>query len=158
MNQFLAAAPQAVVAMGGTACLVSVNDLADRSPRPLGDGEVLDLGGKRVRYVSTPHVPHNWESGLLYEETTKTLLCGDLFTHLGDGPAITTGDILGPAIEAEQVFHASSMSPGTPAAIRNLAELAPERLAVMHGSSFEGDAAAALRDLADAYDRGFAAL
>ena len=57
--------------------------------RPLGDGEVIDLGGRRVRFIDTPHTPHGWDAGVLYEETTGTLLCGDLFTQLGDGPALT---------------------------------------------------------------------
>ena len=83
MNEFLAAAPRAEVAHGGLGCMVSLNDMADRPPRPLADGEVIDLGGKRVRHIDTPHVPHAWEARVLYEETTGTLLCGDLFTHLG---------------------------------------------------------------------------
>src|SRR5258706_571522 len=101
MNEWLAAAPSAEVADGGLGCLVSLNDMADRPPRPLADGEVLDLGGKRVRHIDTPHVPHGWEARVLYEETTGTLLCGDLFTSLGNGPALTAGDIVEPAMEAE---------------------------------------------------------
>jgi flavorubredoxin len=89
MNAWLATAPTAQVAHGMTACMVSLNDLADRPPRTLADGEAIDLGGKRVRYLDTPHVPHGWEAGLLYEETTGTLFCGDLFAHLGDGPALS---------------------------------------------------------------------
>jgi flavorubredoxin len=97
MNSWLAAAPQAQVVHGATACMVSVNDLADRTPRTLADGETVDLGGKRVRYIDTPHVPHGWEAGVLYEEASGTLLCGDLFTHLGNGLAVTDKDIVGPA-------------------------------------------------------------
>jgi flavorubredoxin len=96
MNEWLGVAPRAQVVHGATACMVSVNDLADRPPRTLTDGEVLDLGGRRVRYIDTPHVPHGWEAGVLFEETTSTLLCGDLFTHLGDGAAVTDTDIVGP--------------------------------------------------------------
>ena len=80
MNDWLKAAPTAQIVHGAIACMVSLNDLADRPPRVLADGEVLDLGGKRVRYIDTPHVPHAWESGLIFEETTKTLFTGDLFT------------------------------------------------------------------------------
>lgn len=87
MNSWLAAAPHAQVAHGALGCLVSVNDLADRPPRPLRDGEVIDLGGRRVRRIETPHVPHGWDAGLFFEETTSTLLCGDLFTATGAGPA-----------------------------------------------------------------------
>src|SRR5262245_32097992 len=85
MNQWLAAAPNAQVAHGEVGVSVSLNDLADRAPRSLQDGEILDLGGKRVRHIDTPHVPHAWEARVLFEETTGTLLCGDLFTHTGDG-------------------------------------------------------------------------
>ena len=88
--------------------MVSLNDLADRPPRPLADGEVLDLGGKRVRQIDTPHVPHGWEAQVLFEETTGTLLCGDLFTQVGDGPGAHDDDIVGPAIEAEDMFRATA--------------------------------------------------
>lgn len=152
MNEWLAAAPRAQIAHGETGVSVSLNDLADRAPRALRDGEVLDLGGRRVRHLDTPHVPHCWEARVLFEETTRTLLCGDLFTHLGDGPALTTSDIVGPAREAESLFHASSLGPATAPTIRRLAELAPQRLALMHGSSFEGDCVKALHDLASTYE------
>ena len=152
MNQWLAAAPRAVVAHGATGVMVSLNDLCDRPPRALADGEVLDLGGKRVRHIDTPHVPHNWEARVLHEETTRTLLCGDLVTHTGDGPAVTGGDIVGPAREAEAMFRSSSIGPTTAPTIRSLAKLAPQRLALMHGSSFEGDCGQALHELANAYE------
>ncbi len=152
MNSWLAVAPRAQVAHGATACMVSVNDLADRPPRTLADGETLDLGGKRVRYIDTPHVPHGWEAGVLHEETTGTLLCGDLFTHLGNGPAVTDSDVVGPAIEAERLFHYTSLGPATAPNIRKLAALAPRTLALMHGASYHGDGARALHALADHYD------
>ncbi|HEY5025219.1 MAG TPA: MBL fold metallo-hydrolase [Acidimicrobiales bacterium] len=151
MNELLAVAPHANVAHGGLGCMVSLNEMAERRPRPLADGETIELGTKRVRHIDTPHVPHGWEARVLYEETTGTLLCGDLFTHLGDGPALTDADILGPAGEAEDVFSYSSLAPSTPTTIEGLAELAPRTLALMHGSSFTGDCAGALRALADSY-------
>lgn len=152
MNQWLQLAPQATVAHGEVGCMVSLNDLADRPPRALQHDEVLDLGGKRVRHLDTPHVPHCWESRLLYEETTQTLMCGDLFTHLGDGPPLTTADIVGPAEEAELLFKASCLTPTTGSTIRALGELNPSVLALMHGSSFNGDCRKALTDLATLYD------
>lgn len=151
MNDWLAAAPQAQVVHGMTACMVSLNDLADRLPRPLMNGEVLDLGGKRMRYIDTPHVPHGWDAGLFYEETTGTLFCGDLFTHLGNGPAVTEADILEPAMRAEEMFGATSLSAVTAPTIRELAKLQPRTLALMHGSSFRGDGQAMLNGLADFY-------
>src|SRR5438105_9873412 len=120
MNDWLAAAPRAEVAHGAIGCLVSLNDMADRPPRMLEDGEVIDLGGKRVRHLDTPHVPHNWEARVLYEETTRTLLCGDLFTHVGNGPALTKEDIVEPAKAAEEIFHASAYTPTTGPTIRKL--------------------------------------
>jgi flavorubredoxin len=152
MNQLLAAAPRAEVAHGALGCLVSLNDLADRPPVPLADGQVIELGHHRIRHLDTPHVPHGWEARVLYDETTDTLLGGDLFTQLGDGPAMTTGDILGPAAQAEDVFGASCLTPSTGSTIRRLAELAPSTIAVMHGSCFSGDGAQALLALADDYD------
>ena len=89
MNQWLARRQDPTVAHGVTGVMVSLNDLADRAPRALQDSEIIDLGGKRVRHIDTPHVPHGWEARVLFEETTRTLLCGDLFTHTGDGPALT---------------------------------------------------------------------
>ena len=113
MNLWLAAAPQSQVAFGALGCDVSLNDLCDRPPRPLADGEVIDLGGKRVRQISTPHVPHGWEAQVLFEETTGTLLCGDLFSQLGGETALTTDDIVEPAMAAEAMFHQSSLAPST---------------------------------------------
>ena len=154
MNDWLAIAPQAEVTHGQTGCNVSLNDMADRTPRVLQDGEVIDLGrGKRVRYIDTPHTPHGWDAGVMFEESTGTLLCGDLFTQLGNGSALTEGDIVGPAIAAEDVFRYSCLAPGMGATIRSLAQTAPKTLALMHGPSFTGDGAAALHALADFYDR-----
>jgi flavorubredoxin len=152
INEWLAVAPQAQAAHGQIGCMVSLADMADRTPRPLGNGEVLDLGGKRVRYIDTPHTPHGWDAGLLFEETTATLLCGDLFTQLGD-VALTDSDIVGPAIAAEDMFQSSSLNPDMGSTIRALAAFAPRTLALMHGPAFCGDGAAALRALGDDYDR-----
>jgi len=157
MNQWLAAAPKAQVVHGATACLVSLNDLADRPPRMLADGEVLDLGGARVRWIDTPHVPHAWESGLMFEEVTGTLFCGDLFTHLGNGPALTQESIVPAAIAAEEAFRSTSLAPAIGGTIRRLAALKPKRLAVMHGACFEGDCAGELNALADYYERALSA-
>ena len=135
---------------------MSINDLADRPPRPLGPDEVLDLGGKRVRNIDTPHVPHGWDAHVLYEETTGTLFCGDLLTQVGQGPAITGDDLVEAAGEAEDMFRSTCLTPQTGSTIRALAALQPQRLAVMHGSSYEGDGATALLALADEYDRRLA--
>lgn len=153
MNLWLATAPHAEIAHGATGCDVNLSDLADRPPRTLADGETMDLGGRRVRYIDTPHTPHGWDSGLLFEETTETLLCGDLFTQTGLTEPYTEGDIIGPASAAEDLFAFSSLHPAMGSTIRSLAPLAPKTLALMHGPAFAGDCSAALHALADDYDR-----
>jgi flavorubredoxin len=154
MNEWLAISPAAQLAHGQIGCEVSINDMADRPPRVLRDGEVIDLGGgRRVRYIDTPHAPHGWDAGVMYEETTGTLLCGDFFSQMGNAASLTEGDIVGPAIVAEDLFRYSSLSPNMGATLRSLAELRPRTLGLMHGPSFAGDGAAALRALADDYDR-----
>lgn len=155
MNELLRAAPAAQVAHGALGCLVSVNEMADRAPRPLADGEVIELGTLRVRHIDTPHVPHGWDARVLYEETTGTLLCGDLFTRLGQGAALTSDDIVGPAVEAEALFRSTCLAPQTGAVMRSLGDLAPTTLGLMHGSSFSGDGKQALYDLAAAYETTF---
>ena len=149
MNLWLEAAPNAQIVHGQLGCEISIADLADRPPRGLADDEVLDLGGKRMRWLGTPHVPHGWEAGVFYEETDEVLFCGDLFTHVGDTAPLTTADILEPAIAAEQAFRAMTMAPGTAAALERMAALKPRKLALMHGASFEGDGSAPLRGLAE---------
>ncbi|MGH8327070.1 MAG: MBL fold metallo-hydrolase, partial [Steroidobacteraceae bacterium] len=129
-----------------------LDDLCDRPPRKLADGEIIDLGGKRVRHIDTPHVPHNWEARVLFEETTKTLFCGDLFTHAGDGPPLTDADIVGPALAAEKLFHATALSALTARTIRQLVALEPQVLALMHGSSTRVRCGESLLGLADAYE------
>lgn len=152
VNMWLAAAPDSQVAYGALGCDISLNDLCDRPPRALQDGEVVDLGGRCVRQISTPHVPHGWEAQVLFEETTGTLLCGDLFTAVGSGPPLVESDVVGPALVAEGMFHATALAPHTGATLRGLAALEPSTLALMHGSSFRGDGRAALEDLAGAYE------
>lgn len=153
MNLFLAASPRSQVAHTALGCMVSINDLADRPPEAIGPDDVYDLGGRRVRNIDTPHVPHGWDAHVLYEETTGTLFCGDLFSHLGDGPAITTNDVVDAAGQAEDVFGATCLTPATAPTIRRVAELEPKTLAIMHGSSYSGDASKALLALADDYER-----
>ena len=151
VNEWLSAAPLAQVAIGEVGCMLSANDQSIREPRPLQDNEVIDLGGKRVKYLYTPHVPHCWDAGLMFEETTGTLLCGDLFTQSGDLPPIVETDVVGPALAAEDVYEATCLTARTAPTIRRLAALAPAKLALMHGPAFHGNAQQALFDLADAY-------
>ena len=152
LDEWLSAAPEATVTHGAIGCAIWLNDQAPRPPRALADGEVLDLGGRRVRRLDTPHVPHCWDAGLIFEETTGTLFTSDLFTHAGNPPALTDGDILGPAVAAEKRFGYTALTPSTGATIRWLAALEPRTLAVMHGSSYSGNAAPVLTSLAAFYD------
>lgn len=152
MNQWLAACPNAQVAHGSVGCDVSVNDLADRPPRVLDDGEVIDIGGHRMRQIPTPHVPHAWEAQLFYDETTGTLFCGDLFTQIGAPPALVhDSDLITAAMAAEEMFHSTSLGVATAPTIRGLADLQPRTLALMHGPSATGGCADALLGLADEY-------
>ncbi|MDQ1382545.1 MAG: hypothetical protein QOJ71_3264 [Actinomycetota bacterium] len=151
LNELLARAPDAQVAHGELACMVSLNDLADRPPRPFAADEVLDLGSHRLRFLPTPHVPHNWESGLWFDETSQTLFAGDLFTHLGDGPAVTQESLVPEAMAAEAIFRSTSGGPDLAPTLDRLADLEPTTLAVMHGSSFSGAGGPELRKLAAAY-------
>jgi flavorubredoxin len=159
VDEFLDAAPHAQVAHGALGCMLSLDDQLARPPRPLQDGEVLDIGGaalsRRMVEVATPHVPHNWESHMFFEEQTRTLFLGDLCTQVGNGPAVTDRDLVDDAIAAEELFMQTSLGPAVPATYRRLADLAPSTLAVMHGSSYNGDCATLLRTLADAYETRF---
>jgi flavorubredoxin len=159
MNEWLAIAPQATVAQGQIACMVSLGDLADRPPRALDDGEKLDIGGHVVQWLDTPHVPHAWECGVLYDTTSRTLFCGDLFTRYGGYEATTTDDIVGPAVAAEDSAPGSlSLHPSSAAVIRRLAELDVDTLAPMHAPAFTGDCRTALLDLAADFQRRIDAL
>jgi flavorubredoxin len=159
VNNFLEVAPHAQVVHGEIGCQVSLNDLCDRVPRPLADGEIFDIGGatlqRRLVALSTPHVPHNWESHMLFERETRTLLLGDLCTQMGDGPAVTDEDPLEAMIAAEDLFHQTSLGPAVPVTYRRLADLEPLTLAVMHGSSYTGDCARLLRAAAEVYQERY---
>jgi flavorubredoxin len=159
MNDWLAVALGATVAQSETGCIVSISELADRPPRPLADGEKLDIGGHVVQWFDTPHVPHAWEAGVLCDATTKTLFCDDLFTRFGDYEASTSDDIIGPAVQAEDDVPGSlSLHPSSGATVRRLAALDIATLALMHGPAFTGDCRAALLDLAADFGRRIADL
>jgi flavorubredoxin len=153
LNDWLAAAPDAQVAHGAVGCEVSVDDLAARRPVRLDDGQRIDLGGKRVRHLDTPHLPHGLDACLLFEERTRTLLCGDLFTHTGDGPPTRDDDVVERALGSGSPYGSIALTPATAPAIRRLAGLEPATLAIMHGSSYDGDCQEALEALADGYER-----
>jgi flavorubredoxin len=152
LAEWLAAAPDARPAHGRFGCDFWLNDTSPRPPRMLADGETIDLGGKRVRWLDTPNVPHDLAAGLLYEETTGTLFCSDLFAHGGDAPALTGSDILGPAIETLKRFPFTPVTPQTAPTLRRLAALSPRTLAVMHGASVSGDGKTPLEGLAAYYE------
>jgi len=150
LNDWLAVSPQAVPVCGRVAAMVSIGDLADRDPRPLADGEVLGLGAHSVRWFDTPHLPHAWDCGFMYEEQTATLLCGDLFTQGGtDLPPVTDSDILGPSEVFRKKMDYFSHTKNAPQMIERLAATNPATLACMHGSAWRGDGAGLLRALAD---------
>ncbi|MBZ5644942.1 MAG: MBL fold metallo-hydrolase [Acidobacteriia bacterium] len=153
LNEWLAASPKADVICSQVGGLVCVNDFIGREARTLADGETFATGKYRFRYCRTPHLPHGWDAGVLFEETQKTLLCSDLFHQLGDVEPITSDDIVGRSHQAMKEYQAGILAdyvPYTPLTAQNLkklADLKPKTLAVMHGSSFTGDCARALDDL-----------
>src|SRR5215210_3889493 len=149
LNDWLRAAPRAAPLCGRVAALVSIEDLADRPPRALADGETLSLGKHSVRWFDAPHLPHAWECGFLMEESTRTLLCGDLFTQPGTGDQpLTESDILGPSEAFRHQMDYFSHTKNADEMIERLAQTNPTTLACMHGSAWRGDGGGLLRELA----------
>jgi flavorubredoxin len=149
MNQLLAVAPESVPLCGRINAMINGGEF-DRPPRALADGETLSLGTRSVRWFDTPHLPHAWECGYLFEAHTRTLLCGDLLTQGGADPSpLTESDILGPSeqLRAGSDYYAHSRD--TDAQLERLAATQPQTLACMHGSAWRGDGAALLRALAE---------
>lgn len=148
LNDFLEAAPDAAPLCGDIAAMVSISDMADRPPRAMADGETVELGSHKVTWIATPHLPHAWECGHLYESKTRTLFCGDLFTQFGsEHPPVTENDILEPSEQGRSALDYYSHSVNLPALFEKLAGLEPQTLACMHGSAWRGDGAALLRGL-----------
>jgi flavorubredoxin len=153
LNEWLRAAPHSAPLCGSVAAMVSIDDLADRKPRALADGELISLGKHSVRWFDTPHLPHAWECGFLTEERTRTLLCGDLFTQGGGGnPPLTESDILGPSEAFRRNMDYFSHTKNARTMLDRLASTQPQTLACMHGSAWRGDGAMLLRALADELD------
>jgi flavorubredoxin len=154
MNQFLAAAPQAVVVCSQVAAMVAVGDQADRAPHTLADGAELSLGRRTLRWFDAPHVPHGWENGFMMDVTSRTLFCGDLFTQGGVGAeALIEGDILGPSEAFRKAMDYYAHAPQTAATLERLAREQPVTLACMHGSAWRGDGGKLLRGLAESLTR-----
>lgn len=150
LNQWLAAAPHAIPVCSRVAAMTSINDMADRVPRALGDGEQLTLGYHVVAWFDTPHLPHGWETGLMLEHRTRTLLCGDLFTQPGaNTPALTASDILEPSETLRRALEYYAHARNTRAMLERLAQTEPLTLACMHGSAWRGNGAELLHALAD---------
>lgn len=151
LNDFLAMAPRAEPVCSQTAAMVSVDDVADRPARPLADGETLSLGRMRVRWLDAPHLPHGWECGYLFEETGRTLFCGDLFTQPGaEHQPVTTGDILGPSESMRAAMDYYAHGTASRPLFQKLAATKPKTLACMHGSAWSGDGERLIGELADA--------
>lgn len=154
LNQWLEIAPQAQPVCGFIGATININDCTDHRTRVLAEGEVLDTGRNRFRFLETPQVPHGWDAGMLYEETGRTLFCSDLFLQNGEVEPATENDLLERARKSLQGFETGPLANGTPytakteGILHRLADLEPQRLAVMHGSSYVGDGGGALRDLA----------
>ena len=155
LNDFLAIAPRASPLCGMVAKMVSVDDFADRPAVALAEGEQLSLGSHRVRWLDAPHLPHGWECGYLFEESTQTLLCGDLFTQPGHvHEAITEGDILGPSEAMRSQMDYFAHAANTTELLAKLAATRPRTLACMHGASWRGDGEALLGELSNRLTAG----
>jgi len=152
LNEWLAAAPKADVICGEVGARVCVNDFIGRDSRALADGGSFTTGRYRFRYCLTSHLPHGWDTGVLFEETQKILLCSDLFHQNGDVEPLTSADVVGRSLQAMREYQTGILAeyvPHTPLTAQNLkklAELRPKTLAIMHGSSFTGDCTRALDD------------
>ncbi len=161
LNEWLGVAPEADVICSQVSALVCVNDFIGSEARALADGESISTGKLRFRYCRTPHLPHGWDAGVLFEETQKTLFCSDLFHQNGDVEPITSDDVVGRSNEAMKAYQAGILAeyvPYTPLTAQNLkklADLKSKTLAIMHGSSFTGDCAHALGELNAVYREVF---
>jgi len=154
LNEFLAIAPDAEPVCSRVAAMVSVNDVADRPALALADGESLELGIHSLRWFDTPHLPHAWECGFMIDDTTRTLLCGDLFTQPGDGKDVLVDtDILGPSEAFREAMDYFAHSPDSSVMLERLASEEPATLACMHGSAWQGDGAMLLRALAKSIEQ-----
>ena len=148
LNEFLAVAPDAEPVHGQVGKMLSIDDFFDRPVKPMGDEEVLDLGKNQLRFLITPHVPHAWDAILVFEETTRTLFCSDLFTVFGKPVPVTESSGVEQAIQAlKQLPGYLPIGPHTGAVFDRLEALRPKVLAGHHSSAFTGDAVQALRDL-----------
>lgn len=149
LNELLALAPAAVPLCGTIAAMVSVQDLADRAPRPMKDGETVSLGRASVTWIDAPHLPHGWDCGYLMETNSETLFCGDLFTQPGSAlPALTESDILESSESMRAAMDYFSHSRRCDRIFDRLAALRPTTLACMHGSAWRGDGSKLLLALA----------
>jgi flavorubredoxin len=154
LNEWLQIAPAAQPVCSMVGALVSINDFALRSAKGMNHDEVLSTGQHRFRFVRTPHVPHCWEAGMLFEETRGMLLCSDLFHQSGDVEPLTESDVIDRTrktlIDYEASVFANYMpyTKHTDGIMQGLAALNPRTLAPMHGSAYVGDGAKAMRDLA----------
>ena len=149
LNEFLAVAPKATPFGTEIGVLTSINDYAIRDARGLGDGEEFSIGGRRMKWMYTPHVPHGWDCGVLFDVSTGTLLCGDLFTQPGSGMApVTETEVLSASETMRGMMDYYAHATSTTAILGRLAKLHPSMLACQHGSAYRGDGATLLRELA----------
>ncbi|MBZ5699511.1 MAG: MBL fold metallo-hydrolase [Acidobacteriia bacterium] len=154
LNDFLTAAPEATPFGSEIGVLTSLNDFASRPARGLIDGEEFSIGSRRMKWFYTPHVPHGWDCGILFDLSTKTLLCGDLFTQPGANmPPVTESEVLTASEAMRAMMDYYAHATGTAAILERLAAFRPSMLACQHGSAYRGDGAALLRKLSATIDR-----
>jgi len=161
LNDWLQLAPHAEPVCTLIGKLVSVDDFSLRPARGMTPDDVLGTGKYRYRFYRSPHIPHGWDAGVLFEETRRTLFCSDLFHHFGNVEALTTSDLIDPTRKAMQQLQQGPLAGYMPytrqteGVLRSLAGLQPETLAVMHGSSYRGQGDRLLTDLAGVIQETF---
>ena len=161
LNDWLRIAPHADPVCSFVGKVVNVDDFSIRPARGLGKNDVIDTGRRRFRYITSPHLPHGWDAGVMFDEADRTLFCSDLFHHFGDVPPVTDRDVLGPVRDAMRRMQSGPLAGYMPYTchteplLKRLADLNPRTLATMHGSTYTGDGRQALYDLASLVREAF---
>ncbi|MGH2833662.1 MAG: hypothetical protein ACRDK2_12885, partial [Solirubrobacteraceae bacterium] len=118
------------------------------------DGDVIDLGRHKLRFLETPHV-HHWDSMMLFDQTTKSLFPSDLFIQPGEQPPVVTQN-LGPEMCAyyRDIGIFAHEQPVRDL-LKRIERLDPAWVHGMHGGSLAretlGDYTKALHELPFAY-------
>lgn len=154
MNELLAVCPNANPLTGSISAMVAMNDIADRPGRALQNGEEINIGSRTLKWIDTPHIPHGWDCGVMFDTTNGTLFSGDLFTQAGSKHSpVTESEILTASEAMRGAMDYFAHGRGTGAILESLAQLNPKHIACMHGCTYRGDGAALIRGLRQALEQ-----